>query len=181
MSLFRSSGGDWDLGGGSLSGVPPVVHDLVLGRLERLDAERTDLVELMAVAGDAASGGRASRQIGGIPPEELDAVVRRVADLGLLVEESASNDVFYRAAHPLISEVAYAELSDSRRRRLHAEVAAALEAVGVEDPQRLAHHYRGAAWEVDANRALQVLMAAATAAEHSACRRRGLRLSHRCA
>jgi DNA-binding CsgD family transcriptional regulator len=89
-----------------------------------------------------------------------------VADPGLLVEESASNDVFYRAAHPLISEVAYAELSDSRRRRLHAEVAAALEAVGVEDPQRLAHHYRGAAWEVDANRALQVLMAAATAAEH---------------
>ena len=101
-----------------------------------------------------------------MPADELDAAVRRLADLGLLAEEVVGSDVLYQAAHPLIGEVAYAELSASgRRRRLHADVAAALEAAGVEDPQRLAHHYRGAAWEADSNRALVVLMAAASSAE----------------
>ena len=79
--------------------------------------------------------------------------------------EHPGSEVLYRVAHPLIAEVAYAELPESRRRRLHIEVAAALEAVGIEDPQRLAHHYRGAAWEADSDRALMVFMAAAAAGE----------------
>jgi tetratricopeptide (TPR) repeat protein len=161
--LFRS-GDAWVVGSGSLSAVPPVVHDLVLDRLERLDAGERSVLELVAVTGDAAVRTILLR-IAGTPSEDVDAAVRRLADLGLLAEESAGSDVVYRAAHPLITEVAYAELSESRRRRLHTEVAAALEAVGVEDPQRLAHHYRNAAWEVDSNRALDVLIAAATAAE----------------
>jgi tetratricopeptide (TPR) repeat protein len=121
------------------------------------------VLELIAVAGDAASRPVLLR-IAGATSENVDAAIRRLADLGLLAEESAGSDVVYRTTHPLITEVAYAELSESRRRRLHADVVAALEAVGVEDPQRLAHHYRSAAWEVDPNRALDVLIAAARAA-----------------
>ncbi len=161
--LFRS-GGAWTVGSDSLSAVPPAVYDLVLGRLERLDASARSFVELLAVAGDAASPAVLMR-VGGVPSENLEAVVRRLGEMGLLVEESAGRDVLYRTAHPLIAEVAYAELAEARRRRLHSEVAAALEAVGVEDPQRLAHHYRGAAWEADSNRALEVLIAAGAAAE----------------
>jgi AAA ATPase domain len=161
--LMRS-GEAWVVGSRSLSAVPPVVHDLVLDRLERLSASERSLVDLTAVAGDAASQG-VLRRIAGTSLEEFDAAARRLTELGLLVEEPAGSDVAYRAAHPLITEVAYAELSESRRRRLHADVAAALEADDVQDPQRLAHHYRSAAWEADADRALEVLMAAAAAAE----------------
>ena len=52
--LFRS-GDAWAVGSASLSAVPPVVHDLVLDRLERLNTGERTVVELMAVAGDAAS------------------------------------------------------------------------------------------------------------------------------
>jgi DNA-binding CsgD family transcriptional regulator len=161
--LLRT-GDAWVVGSGSLSAVPPVVRDLVLDRLERLDVGERTVLELIAVAGDAASRPVLLR-IAGTTSEDVDAAVRRLVDLGLLAEESAGSDLVYRATHPLIIEVAYAELSESRRRRLHADVVAALEAVGVEDSQRLAHHYRSAAWEVDPNRALDVLIAAARAAE----------------
>jgi DNA-binding CsgD family transcriptional regulator/tetratricopeptide (TPR) repeat protein len=160
--LFRA-GGAWTVGSDSLSAVPPVVYDLVLGRLERLDASERAFVELLAVAGDSASQAVLMR-VRGIASEELDAAVRRLSEMGLVVEKSAGRNVLYRAAHPLVAEVAYAELPESRRRRLHIEVAAALESVGVKDPQRLALHYRGAAWEADSNRALEVLMAAGAAA-----------------
>jgi predicted ATPase len=52
--LLRT-GDAWVVGSGSLSAVPPVVQDLVLDGLERLDAGERTVLELIAVAGDAAS------------------------------------------------------------------------------------------------------------------------------
>ena len=49
------SGGAWTVGSDSLPAVPPAVYDLVLGRLERLDASARTFVELLAVAGDAGA------------------------------------------------------------------------------------------------------------------------------
>jgi DNA-binding CsgD family transcriptional regulator len=161
--LFRS-GGAWVLGTGSLTAVPPVVRDLVLARLERLGPADRALLELVAVAGDAASPAILGR-VGGPVGEELDEAVRRLRESGLLVEEPTGSDLVYRAAHPLVTEVAYDELPEARRRRLHAGVAATLEALHPGDPQRLAHHYRGAASEADPGRALDVLVAAGERAE----------------
>jgi DNA-binding CsgD family transcriptional regulator len=156
--LFRS-GGAWVLGRGSPSGVPPVVRDLVLARLERLEPADRVLLELIAVAGDAASS--AVLGLVGEPAQELDERLRRLHDSGLVVEEPAGSDLVHRAAHPLIAEVAYGELPELRRRRLHFGVATALEELGPGDPQRLAHHYRAAGGEADPGRALDVLVAAA--------------------
>jgi len=161
--LFRS-GGAWVLGSGTLTAVPPVVRDLVLARLERLDPADRALLELVAVASDAASAAVLGR-VGGPGAQELDEGLRRLCESGLVIEEPAGSDFVYRAAHPLIAEVAYGELPEGRRRRLHAGVAAALEALGQGDVQRLAHHYRSAAWEVDPGRALDVLVAAGRRAE----------------
>jgi DNA-binding CsgD family transcriptional regulator/tetratricopeptide (TPR) repeat protein len=162
-ALFRS-GGAWVLGSGSLAAVPPVVRDLVLARLERLDPADRALLELIAVAGDAASPALLGR-VGGPAEEELDALLRRLCESGLVIEEPTASKIVYRATHPLIAEVAYGELPETRRRRLHAGVAAALEEFHVGDPQRLAHHYRAAAWEADPRRALDVLVAAGWRAE----------------
>ncbi len=161
--LFRS-GGAWVLGSGSLTAVPPVVRDLVLARLERLDPADRALLELVAVAGDAAFLAILGR-VGGPAEGELDAAARRLCESGLVIEEPTGTDLLYRAAHPLIAEVAYGELPETRRRQLHAAVAAALEELRPGDPQRLAHHYRGAAWEADPRRALDVLVAAGQRAE----------------
>jgi DNA-binding CsgD family transcriptional regulator/tetratricopeptide (TPR) repeat protein len=161
--LLRS-GGAWVLGGGSAVAVPPVVRDLVLARLERLDPPDRALLELVAVAGDAASPTVLGR-VGEPGVQELDEALRRLRETGLVVEEPTGPDLVYRAAHPLVAEVAYDELPETRRRRLHARVAAALEALRPADPQRLAHHYRGAAWEADPGRALDVLVAAGQRAE----------------
>jgi DNA-binding CsgD family transcriptional regulator len=161
--LFRS-GGAWVLGRGSLTAVPPVVRDLVLARLERLDPPDRALLELVAVAGDAASPALLGRA-GGLAADALDAALRSLCESGLVEEEPDGPDVVYRAAHPLYAEVAHGELPETRRRRLHAGVAAACEALHVVDPQRLAHHYRAAAGEADPGRALDVLVAAGERAE----------------
>jgi DNA-binding CsgD family transcriptional regulator/tetratricopeptide (TPR) repeat protein len=158
------SGGAWVLGSGSLTAVPPVVQDLVLARLERLDPGDRAVLELVAVAGDAASSAILGR-VGGTAAEELDAALRRLCETGLIIEEHTGSDLVYRAAHPLIAEVAYGELPETRRRRLHAGAAAALEELLPDDPQRLAHHYRVAAGEADPRRALDVLVAAGRQAE----------------
>src|SRR6266498_1716840 len=161
--LFRS-GGAWVLSGGSPTAVPPVVRDLVLARLERLDPADRALLELVAVASDAASAAVLGR-VGGPGAQELDEGLRRLRESGLVIEEPAGSELVYRAAHPLITEVAYGELPETRRRRLHAGVAAALEALRPGDPQLLAHHYRAAAGEADPGRAMDVLVAAGQQAE----------------
>ena len=152
-------GGAWVLGSGSLTAVPPVVRDLVMARLERLEPADRALLELIAVAGDAASSAVLS-QVGGPEGEELEAALRHLREAGLVVEEATGPDLGYRAGHPLFAEIAYGELPETRRRRLHAGVAAALETLDPGDPQRLAHHYRGAAGEADPRRAVDVLVAA---------------------
>jgi tetratricopeptide (TPR) repeat protein len=161
--LLRS-GGAWVLGSGSPTAMPPVVRDLVLARLERLDPADRALLELVAVAGDAASSTVLGR-VGAPGEEELDGVLRRLCESGLIVEEPTGSNLVYRAVHPLVAEIAYGELPETRRRRLHAGVAAALEALRPGDLQRLAHQYRGAASEADPGRALDVLVAAGGRAE----------------
>ena len=158
------SGGTWVLGGEAVTALPPVVRDLVLARLERLDPVGRAVLELIAVAGDAASPAVLARVVG---PEagDLETVLRQLRESGLVAEEPAASGVVYRTAHPLVAEVAYGELPESRRRRLHAGVAAALEALRPGDLDRLAHHYQGAAWEADPPRALEVLVAAGQRAE----------------
>jgi DNA-binding CsgD family transcriptional regulator/tetratricopeptide (TPR) repeat protein len=161
--LFRS-GGAWVLRSGSPTAVPPVARDLVLARLEWLDPGDRALLELVAVAGDAAAPPVLGR-VGGPGTQELEGALGRLCESGLLVEEPVGPDLLYRAAHPLIAEVAYGELPETRRRRLHADVAAALEALRPADLQRLAHHYRGAVGEADPGRALEVLRTAGRRAE----------------
>jgi hypothetical protein len=75
-----------------------------------------------------------------------------------------TREVVYRAAHPAYAEVAYAELPEATRRRLHAAIVVALERRWPDDIELLAPHYRGAGRLLDRQRALDVLVAAAARA-----------------
>jgi predicted ATPase len=82
--LFRS-GGAWALGPGALDTVPAAVRDLVLGYLQRLTTQERGLLELVAVAGDAAMP-PVLADVVGADEERVLAGLRRLRDLGLVAE-----------------------------------------------------------------------------------------------
>jgi DNA-binding CsgD family transcriptional regulator len=157
-ALVRSGDG-WVLTGDRPAKLPRSVQDLVVDRLDLLGADERPTLELIAHGAqglphdllEAASG---------LQSDELLTVVRRLVEAGLLVQEEAGPDVIYRLAHPLIQEVAAAELPAVAGRRLHARLAQAVEALRPRDLDRLAYHYGRAGREVDRARALKVLLEA---------------------
>ncbi|QUQ63166.1 ATP-binding protein [Kutzneria sp. CA-103260] len=150
------------VGGGALrdaAGLPVIVRDVVLDRLQRLDDRARRLLELIAVAG----AGGSPRLLRAVWAEDgFDAVLRKLFDQGLIEElvdgpAQSFSALTYRVAHPLYAEVAYAELTVGQRRSLHAAIAAEL---GPADVLEAAPHYRDAGDMVDPVRASEVLGAA---------------------
>jgi predicted ATPase len=152
---LRRERGVWTAGHRSLAAVPPLVRDLVAGRLERLDPVARDLLEWIAVAGDAAVLPVLSRVR---PGGETGAALRRLADAGFVTEVPDGRSVSYRPSHPMFAEVVYAELGETLRRERHAALAKAVEEVQPGAVEQLAHHYRGAGDALPAGRALDVLL-----------------------
>jgi DNA-binding CsgD family transcriptional regulator len=147
----------------ALSQIPPVIRDLVLDRLERLAAEDRHIVDVLAVGADPVPH-RLLTSLAAVP----DAVLARLQSMRLVqevvLEEAGGRGVAYLLAHPLIQEVAYRELSELERRRLHGAYARALEdddkAVRGPDLDRLARHLRLAYDRADSSRLVDVLRAA---------------------
>ncbi|WP_161606247.1 helix-turn-helix transcriptional regulator [Microlunatus speluncae] len=157
-SLIRGNG-VWRLGPGALELVPAVVRDLVLGRLRHLAAADRALLELIALAGDAAQP-EILADVLGLAPGSLTARLRPMITSGLLAEAVPGPDVVLRTGHPAYAEVAYGELAETERRRLHAAIATSIERHRPDATELLAPHYRGAAGQVEAGRALEVLLQA---------------------
>jgi DNA-binding CsgD family transcriptional regulator len=152
-------GESWTLGTNLVPALPPDIRDLILGRLQHLDATERRVLDLIAVSGGTVPH-VVLRAAGEWSDEILLQAVQRLCTTGLVVENVNSAEVTYILTHPLIQEVAYAELPEMARRRAHAAVAFALERVRPDDLDRLARHYHAAGSQVDANRALEVLLAA---------------------
>jgi class 3 adenylate cyclase/DNA-binding CsgD family transcriptional regulator len=137
--------------------VPRGVRDLVIDRLDSLaDAERS-VVTL--IAHDAA----------GLPHDvleeasELDGqtlldVIGGLVGSGLLLQDTDGVDIVYRLFHPLVQEVAAAELPAVAGRRIHSRLAVAVERHHAADLDRLAFHYARAGPDVDPGRAVTVLL-----------------------
>ncbi|MCA1841631.1 MAG: AAA family ATPase, partial [Actinobacteria bacterium] len=158
-SLVRTDGG-WVLTGEQASALPQSVQDLVVDRLDLLTEDERATVELIAHGAQGLAHDILERA-GVLDSEELLTVVRRLAEAGLLIQDDAGPEVTYRLAHPLIQEVAAAELPAVASRRVHARLARTVEELRPRDLDNLAYHYRRAGNEVDRDRALDVLLAAA--------------------
>ncbi|MDO8669841.1 MAG: AAA family ATPase [Dehalococcoidia bacterium] len=160
-NLRRSQDG-WTFDVEGTNVLPQSVRHLILERLDRLAPAQRRILDLIAVMGDTAS--HAVLQAAGDMGEQalLDAL-QRLRARGLVGESTAGSEVTYGITHPLIQEVAYAELPEMVRRRAHAAAIKALESSSIgraEDVSRLARHYRGAGPEADRDRAVTVLIAA---------------------
>ena len=156
---LRKPGENWTLGTDRVPVLPPNIRDLILERLQHLDATERRVLDLIAVSGGVVPH-EVLREAIGWGDEVLLKAVRRLHTTGLVVEDLNGAEVAYTLTHPLIQEVVYAELPEMARRHAHAAFAAALERARPDDLDRLAHHYRAAGSQVDPNRALEVLLAA---------------------
>jgi DNA-binding CsgD family transcriptional regulator/tetratricopeptide (TPR) repeat protein len=153
------AGSRWTLAPGAVPDVPALARDVILRPLDRLAAADRRLADILAVAGDAVAHDRLAA-LAATDDGALLAGIGRLRAAGLVDEVVAGGRVSYRLHHPLIAEVAYAELGEAARRLLHAAFTAALERDEPVDLQRLARHYRGAGHVADTERACEVMTAA---------------------
>jgi tetratricopeptide (TPR) repeat protein len=155
--LYRDSderdagGGGWQLvpsgTNGVPSSIPDTIEDIVLARLDRLEARCRELLQEASVA--AASQPRFARlllaRVDPHPPS-LHQRLQNLTNEGLLETlESELEALEYHFRHTLTRDVAYDSLLYARRRELHFLIAQGVEALYTdrldEYVHSLAHHY----------------------------------------
>jgi class 3 adenylate cyclase/tetratricopeptide (TPR) repeat protein len=127
---------------GDVQAIPPTLQQSLAARLDRLGSAR-EVAQIGAVLGrDFAYA--LLRDVAELDEPVLQASLDRLADADLLFVEGAPPQASYRFKHALIQDAAYESLLKSRRQRLHARVAWALEElfpdVGEAQPDILARH-----------------------------------------
>lgn len=123
---LRQRGESWMLGIDQAPVLPPDIRDLILERLRHLDVTERRILDLIAVSGEAVRH-EALHAASGLDDEVLLGAVQRLRTTRLVIEDISGAYVTYTLTHPLIQEVAYAELPEMARRRAHAAFAMALE------------------------------------------------------
>jgi class 3 adenylate cyclase len=148
--------------------VPDTLQGILMARLDRLPDTAKRLLQTAAILGRTFSASLLHAIWD--EPADLAAGLRELKRLEFLYEEHVAVESLYVFKHALTQEVAYDSLLTSRRRRLHAAAARALEQFYVtrlEDAyDRLAYHYSKAE---DAEKAVDYLtrFAEKAAREHA--------------
>jgi len=123
--------------------VPDTLQGVLMARIDRLPDASKRLLQTAAILGRTFSASLL-RAIWD-EPADLDTGLRELKRFEFLYEEHDAAESLYVFKHALTQEVAYDSLITSRRRRLHAAAANALEqayAARLEDAyDRLAYHY----------------------------------------
>jgi ABC-type oligopeptide transport system substrate-binding subunit/class 3 adenylate cyclase len=122
--------------------IPAVVEATLQARIDRLDPATRDVLSLAAVVG-RTFGMQLLEHL--VPHDELVGALSELQRLDLVVEQRRRPQPEYRFRHGLVQEVAYARLVDGKRRKLHAKIGAALEALSRDAPEDvyglLARHF----------------------------------------
>jgi tetratricopeptide (TPR) repeat protein len=115
--------------------IPDTVHEVIAARVDRLELARRQLLQTAAVVGGSfhldvllqvARGPEGT-------PGELDADLEALIDAEFIVPYDRSQGIEYAFKHPLIQEVTYDALLQTRREQLHLSVAEAILASLPED------------------------------------------------
>ena len=133
---------EWRLDSDALSDVPLQVAELIHGRQRALSDAAREALEVAAVMGSAFPQDALEHALGRAP-ERRDAIDQLVT-AGFISTPSGEAKRF-AFTHDIVRHAIYEELPLPRRRRLHGEIARALERAEPQAPaQALAHHYFGA-------------------------------------
>jgi len=124
--------------------VPATVQGILTSRIDRLPADEKDLLQTLAVMGREFSLALV-RQVVRKPDHELERMLSNLQLGEFIYEQPALPEPEYIFKHALTLEVAYNTLLTGRRRQLHEQAAAAIEALYPErlddHLNRLARHY----------------------------------------
>lgn len=160
---------------------PHTLTELIRERLERLPAEALDLLRWGAVLGATFAVERLQR-VTSLAPDRLVASLELLERHGLIRVSEEAGPSSYAFAHDLLRAVAHSDLSEPRRRLMHARVADALDDGAQFSEDRaleVAHH---ASLAGDAARAARAHLTAArqcmrmfASTEAAALAKRGLR------
>jgi DNA-binding CsgD family transcriptional regulator len=141
VGALRKVSGGWTLGDLTETGVPPLLRQVIEGRLARLGENARDLLTVAAVIGQVVPLSLWATT-GGIGEEALLDVVEHAVTAHILFADS--DGVRVRFVHALTREALYEGLLPSRRRGWHRRVAEALLAAPDPDPDVVANHLRRA-------------------------------------
>jgi class 3 adenylate cyclase/tetratricopeptide (TPR) repeat protein len=127
--------------------LPATVQATLAARIDRLGGREKELLQMASVIGYEISE-PVLAAIAEMPAGGLSDVLRSLVSAELLSERMSEAGVEYEFKHPLTQEVAYRTQLTDRRRRLHSEVALAIERL---EPEKLderaallAHHWEAA-------------------------------------
>jgi tetratricopeptide (TPR) repeat protein len=123
--------------------IPTSLQDSLLARLDRL-ASTSDVAQISAALGRQFSHELISA-VAAMPREQLDDALAQLVNAELMFRRGTAPDAEYTFKHALVQEAAYGTLLRSRRRQIHARIAATLEDqfpdLVVAQPALLARHY----------------------------------------
>jgi len=130
--------------------VPDTIQEVILSRIDRLDRQAKEAIQLASVIGREFTV-RLLNRISDIEAQ-LDDLLAELKSLELIYEKTYFPELSYMFKHALTHDVAYSTLLLERRRALHRIVAAAIEELYAdrlpEHYEALAHHYyQGQEWQ----------------------------------
>jgi class 3 adenylate cyclase/predicted ATPase len=124
--------------------LPQTVQGVLAARIDRLAADRKELLQTLAVIGRGSS----RHLLIQVAPQTQTALAPKLADLRVgefIYEQPAVSDVEYVFKHVLTQEVAYSSLLIERRKHLHERAGRAIELIFADQLDdhlsELAHHY----------------------------------------
>jgi DNA-binding CsgD family transcriptional regulator len=118
-----------DLSAPVLTRLPESLSERVASRLRHLDPAAVGLLELLAVLGRRVD----SRSLVGLvdqSPDELAAILERLAREHAVIEEERGRQLTYEISHPLVAEAIYEGMGAGRRRRIHRQAGRGLLSAG---------------------------------------------------
>jgi DNA-binding CsgD family transcriptional regulator len=166
--VLRHVDGGWQLGDLAGIAVPPLLRQVIDGRVGRLDEEAQHLLAIAAVIGQEVPL-TVWTAVGETDEDTVVGAVEQAARAGLLAETPDGAGI--RFSHALIREAIYEGEMATRRRRLHRAVAEVLAAQPRPDPDAVAYHFqqarddRAAEWLMRAGERAQRAYAWLTAAQ----------------
>jgi class 3 adenylate cyclase len=126
--------------------LPPTIEAVILERIDRLERQSRQVLELASVIGREFSE-RVLRAVAN--SEHLDSQLPRLRELEFIYEKELAPELLYLFKHYLTQEATYNSILLKKRKEMHAQVAAAMEQIYKDSLERyaavLAQHYEKAA------------------------------------
>ena len=145
----------WTLGDLEALQMPPLVQQVIEGRLSRLDESTREALQIAAVIGQEIPLSL-WQELTGMDDDQLAEIVEAAMVAGLIDEVPNRHSLAFN--HALVREALYNSLFLLRRRGLHRRIAEIMASDSLPDPDTIAHHFylagdqRAADWLILAGR-----------------------------